>query len=142
MTTFIFDLAGVLITWQPELVFASEFNGDTAAMQVFFETVLDKEWQNSIDAGKPIADAVKERCALFPQHEALIRLVESRYKDMFGDEIGGTVSVLGELVERGKTVYALGNWSRESFDIAQPKYPFLNQFNDIVLSGDIGILKT
>lgn len=37
--------------------------------------------------------------------------------------------------------FALSNWSRRTFDIARPRFPFLGWFEGIVLSGDEGVTK-
>ena len=49
--------------------------------------------------------------------------------------------MVDELQERGHRVYVLGNWGREEFDRARPRFGVLEKFNDILLSGDCGILK-
>jgi 2-haloacid dehalogenase len=60
---------------------------------------------------------------------------------MLRGEIPGAVAVLEELRERGYRTFALGNWSREEFGWARPRFPFLDGFDDVLLSGDCGVLK-
>ncbi len=55
--------------------------------------------------------------------------------------IEGTVSVVEELKERGHRVYVLGNWGRDEFERASGRFAFLELFDDILLSGDCGVLK-
>ena len=43
--------------------------------------------------------------------------------------------------ERGVRLYALTNWSADTFHHAQAKFEFLNWFEDIVVSGRIGMIK-
>jgi 2-haloacid dehalogenase len=43
--------------------------------------------------------------------------------------------------ERGFRLYALTNWSADTFHHAQAKFEFLDWFEDIVVSGRIGMIK-
>jgi len=54
---------------------------------------------------------------------------------MMGDAIEGTVQILRELKQQGTPVYALTNWSTEKFPLAQAKFPFLREFDGMVVSG-------
>jgi 2-haloacid dehalogenase len=38
-------------------------------------------------------------------------------------------------------VYALSNWSAETFPMARGRYEFLSWFKEIVLSGEVGLVK-
>ncbi len=51
-------------------------------------------------------------------------------------DIPGTVEILKELKESGQfKLYALTNWSNETFPIALIEYPWLQWFDGIVVSG-------
>lgn len=54
---------------------------------------------------------------------------------MVAGEIPGTVAILGALHAAGTPLYALTNWSQETFPIAQRRFDFLSLFRDIVVSG-------
>ena len=55
---------------------------------------------------------------------------------MLGGAINGTVEIFKALKESGKyKVYALTNWSAETFPIAQQEYDFLTWFHGVVVSG-------
>jgi 2-haloacid dehalogenase len=45
------------------------------------------------------------------------------------------------LKERGYRVLALSNWSSETFPVAQSRYPILDEFEGIVVSGREGMIK-
>ncbi len=65
------------------------------------------------------------------------------YGEIFrlGDAIAGTVAILAELRKRGVRLLALTNWSAETFPIAQRRFEFLQWFEDIVVSGQVGLAK-
>jgi 2-haloacid dehalogenase len=51
------------------------------------------------------------------------------------------VQVLAELVENLTPVYALSNWSAETFALARNRYEFLDWFDGMVISGYEGVIK-
>ncbi|NTV37207.1 MAG: HAD-IA family hydrolase, partial [Anaerolineaceae bacterium] len=59
----------------------------------------------------------------------------------FGGAIQPTVDILTVLHGSGHSLYALSNWSAEKFAVVRPQYPFLEWFEDIVLSGDLRMAK-
>ncbi|MEQ9288190.1 MAG: HAD family phosphatase [Cyclobacteriaceae bacterium] len=134
--TIIFDLGGVLIDWNPEYVFLEEFGGDRVKMKWFFDHICTSDWNENQDAGYSLQQATEDRVALFPEHEKLIRMYYGRWEEMLGDAIEGTVDVLKKLVANPNyRVYALTNWSAETFPIALGRFEFLHWFEGIVVSG-------
>ncbi len=43
--------------------------------------------------------------------------------------------------EKGHRLHALTNWSAETFPIARRRFEFLKWFEDIVVSGEVGLAK-
>ena len=137
MKTIVFDLGGVLIDWNPEYVFLKEFRGNREKMNWFFDQICTSEWNEQQDAGYPIHKATEERVALFPKHERLIRMYYGEWEQMLGYEHTGTVELLKKLHQSPNySIYALTNWSGETFPVAQKKFPFLSWFEGIIVSGD------
>ena len=60
---------------------------------------------------------------------------------MIGGAIESTVEVLSELKERGYQLFALSNWSAETFPYACERFYFLKWFNEIVVSGEVKLIK-
>jgi 2-haloacid dehalogenase len=60
---------------------------------------------------------------------------------MLGGPIAGTLDILRELRAAGTKLYALTNWSQETFPIAVELYDFLGWFDGIVVSGQEGRVK-
>jgi 2-haloacid dehalogenase len=139
--TILFDLGGVLIDWNPRYLYRPLFKGDEAAMELFLATAAAPEWNHQIDAGKPFRDAVAERQREFPDHAELIAFWHTDWHKMLGDAIEETVEVLDALRAKGLRLYALTNWSAETFPIARSRFGFLEWFEDIVVSGEVGLAK-
>ena len=137
MDTIVFDLGGVLIDWNPEYVFLKEFRGDREKMNWFFENICTSAWNKQQDAGHSLEQATRKRITLFPEHERLIRMYYGEWEQMLGYELTGTVEILKKLHQSPDyTIYALTNWSGETFPVALQKFSFLSWFKGIVVSGD------
>ncbi len=142
INTIVFDLGGVLIDWDPEYVFLKEFRGDREKMNWFFENICTSEWNEQQDAGYSLEQATLERIALFPEHERLIRMYYGEWELMLGYELTGTVDILKKLHQSADySIYALTNWSGETFPVALQKFHFLSWFEGIVVSGDEKLVK-
>jgi 2-haloacid dehalogenase len=136
----LFDLGGVLIDWNPRYLYRQHFVHDEA-MEHFLTHVCPGEWNHEIDAGKRFADAVAERQKLFPEHAELIALWESGWEHMLGEAIPESVAMLQQLKAKGMRLYALTNWSDETFPVARRRFAFLDLFEDIVISGEVKLAK-
>jgi len=139
-TTVTFDLGGVLIDWNPRYLYQQLFDDDDE-MERFLAEVTTQEWNAAQDAGRPWSEAVAVLTEKFPDHRDLIDAYHTRWPEMLGDAIHGTVAVLHELRGRGVRLYALSNWSAETFPIARERYPFLGWFDGIVISGEVKAAK-
>ena len=136
----LFDLGGVLIDWNPRHLYRALFSDD-AEMERFLLEVVDAEWNREIDAGRPFAEAIRQRQAEVPEYAEYIGLWFSRWQDMLDGEIPGTVAILRELKDLGRPLYALSNWSAETFPLARERFGFLSWFKRIVVSGEVGLAK-
>ncbi len=142
INTIIFDLGGVLIDWSPEYVYLKEFRGDRDKMDWFLNTICDWDWNMNQDAGYSIEQATKDRIAMFPEHEDLIKMYYGRWEEMLGYAHEGTLDILKSLAANSNySVYALTNWSGETWPKAIAKFPWLQLFEGILVSGDEGMRK-
>lgn len=140
MDAVLFDLGKVLLDWDPRYYYRDFFD-DERALEAFVREVVAPEWILEMDAGKPAAQAVAERSRLYPDHAGLIARWPSGWPAMLRGEIAGSVAVLAALRERGLRLYALTNFSTETFPVARERHAFLGWFEDIVVSGEHGLVK-
>lgn len=137
----VFDLGGVLIDWDPRYLYRSLFDGDEEAMERFLAEVATPTWNAQQDAGRTWCEAIEELVAIHPDRRDLIVAYDERWAEMLGGAIEGTVDVLADLRRTGIRLAALSNWSSEKFPIARERYRFLDWFEAIVISGEVGIAK-
>ncbi|MCJ8163762.1 HAD family phosphatase [Pontibacter sp. E15-1] len=133
--TIIFDLGAVLIDWNPHYLYRNLFK-EEAEMLHFLENICTPDWNEEQDAGRPLHEATTYLVEKHPEHEEHIRAFYGRWDEMLGGAIEGTVEIFRELKESGRyNLYALTNWSAETFPIAQERFEFLGWFDGTVVSG-------
>jgi len=137
----VFDLGGVLIDWDPRYLYRKLFSGDEEAMEEFLGTVCTQSWNEEQDAGRPFADACASLKLIHPDKAALIDAWVPRYDEMLAGPISGTVDILAKLKSLNVPLYALSNWSAETFPIALKRFEFLKWFKGVMLSGEVKLLK-
>jgi 2-haloacid dehalogenase len=136
INTIIFDLGGVLIDWNPDYVYKTIFDKEEE-MKWFYQNICTSDWNEEQDAGRSLHEGTELLVKQFPEHEANIRAYYGRWEEMLGGPIHETVEILKHLKENGNyKLYALTNWSAETFTVALQRYDFLHWFDGRVVSGE------
>jgi len=136
VNTIIFDLGGVLIDWNPKYVYRDVFNGDEEKVDWFLDNICTIDWNVEHDAGRLLKDGTELLVKQHPEHEELIRIYYDRWHEMLGGPIQDSVSLLNKLKKANThKLYALTNWSAETFPVAIERYDFLQHFEGILVSG-------
>jgi 2-haloacid dehalogenase len=139
--TIIFDLGGVLVDWNPDYVYRTIFN-DEKKMHEFYNEVCTSEWNEEQDAGRSLKEATEELVARFPGEEQNIRAYYDRWEEMLKGPIEASVEVFKEIKDKNKhKLYALTNWSAETFPIALKRFEFLHWFDGLLVSGEEKVRK-
>ncbi|HET9555993.1 MAG TPA: HAD family phosphatase [Actinomycetota bacterium] len=136
----VFDLGGVLIDWDPRYLYR-KLLADEGEVEEFLATVCTPEWNAEQDRGRPFADGVAELVERHPAHAAAIAAYHERWPEMLGGDIPGAVELLAELRATGVPLYALTNWSAETFVLARERFEFLDWFCGLLVSGEEGVIK-
>ena len=141
ITAVVFDLGAVLIDWNPEYLYA-KLIPDDAERRAFLDDVCTLEWNYGMDAGLSVRDEVANLAVERPEHADLINAWWDRWPEMLGDEIPGTRAIAERIATSGIPLYALTNWSAETWPLGLAGFPFLGElFDGIVVSGDEGVAK-
>jgi 2-haloacid dehalogenase len=131
----VFDLGGVLIDWDPRYLYR-KLLADEAAVEEFLATVCTPEWNAELDRGRPFAEGVAELVERHPEHAAAIAAYHERWPEMLAGDLPDTVEVLAELRAAGVPLYALTNWSAETFAITRGRFEWLDWFDGLLVSGE------
>jgi len=133
--TIIFDLGGVLIDWNPRYLYRKIFKTEEEITWVL-ENICTSEWNDQQDAGRSFEEATKELALKFPDHREAILAWYDRWQETMGGPVHETVAILKAIMDTKKyRLYALTNWSAETFPWALQNFEFLHWFEGIVVSG-------
>jgi len=136
----IFDIGNVLIRWDPRNLYRRQGIADTETARLLALTGL-LEMNIEFDRGKPFADGLAELTRRFPEHARFFAAWDSHWPDALDGAIEPNVRLLADLKAARIPVYAISNFSREKFDIARSLFPFLDGFDELVLSADVRLVK-
>lgn len=135
INTIIFDLGGVLIDWNPRYLYRKLLKSEEEVTW-FLENICTSEWNDEQDAGRSFEEATHSLLEKHPEWEEPIRAWYSRWQETIQGPIHGTVDILKQIKEANKyPLYALTNWSAETFPWALENFEFLHWFKGIVVSG-------
>ncbi|MBT3336413.1 MAG: HAD family phosphatase [Anaerolineae bacterium] len=137
----IFDFGGVLIDWSPHNLYNAYFPNQPEALEDFLREVDFYTWNAEQDRGRSFREGVAELSAKFPHRADLIAAYAENWINSITGEISGTVRILHRLKAKGYSLYGLSNWSAETFPLVRDEFSFLDQFDDLVLSGEVKLVK-
>lgn len=135
----IFDIGGVLLDWDPGLVYR-DLLPEPGALDRFLAEVCTPEWNATLDAGRPFDEACAELAARHPGQGALIHAWK-RQDEMIAGEVPGTAAIVDRLHAGGVPLYLLTNMPAGVFAARRERYPVLQLFDGAVVSGEEGVLK-
>ena len=136
----IFDLGGVLLDWNPRHVYRDYFD-TSEQMEQFLAEIDFSAWNRQQDLGRPFDEGVALLSTQFPKYAALIRVYHEHWEESIAGPIPGSVEIARAVRAAGYPLFALSNWSAETFPIARIKYGWLGLFDSILISGDVQVAK-
>jgi 2-haloacid dehalogenase len=139
-TIAVFDFGNVLLDYDPRHLYRKIF-ADAGRMEWFLREVCHSAWIRDLDRGRPFAEAVAERIAAHPDLAAEIRAFDTRWLETISGPIAASVAMVEALRRNRVPVYAITNFSAEKFAVAREVFPFLADFDGVVVSGDERLLK-
>ena len=132
---FLFDLGNVFFDWNPKYYFKNIFKNNFE-MKYFLAEICNENWNIKQDAGRSIKEAEIELIKKFPKYNNFIKLYYKNHRKMINGVFQDSVDILKELKKKNFKCYVLSNWSSETFIGMKEEYPFLYQFDDIMISGE------
>ena len=136
----VFDVGRVLYQWQLRHLF-ERIVDDPARLEKMLGEVVTEEWHFEHDRGKPLAEMVLERIALYPDFEAEIRAYAERFNETIPGPVPGSHDLVERLDARGMPLYAITNFGAEFWAGFRPTAPVFDRFRDIVVSGEEKLAK-
>ncbi len=135
----VFDIGNVLIEWQPERFFDSVIGPDRR--RAMFAAIDLHGINDEVDRGGNFRDTIHTAAAANPDWHDEVIMWHDRWIEMAAPAIDHSVRLLRALRAQGVPVFALTNFGIQTFEIAEPVYPFLGEFDRRYISGHMGVIK-
>ena len=136
----IFDFGGVLVDWNPYLLYRKVMKDDQE-IKDFLDEIDFKNWNPIFDRGYSFEKGVEEKCAEYPHRTELLHRFKTHWLDSMGEVNLDTVEVVRKLKAAGYPLYGLSNWSAFTFKWVKDGFPFLQYLDDYLLSGEVQQVK-
>lgn len=134
----VFDIGGVLVDWDPALAWAHDLG--QSETEAFLKRIKFDKLNLACDAGASFSDAA----SLLENSADAIRLEQyvERYTRTVPHKIQGTWDILYALKNKGIRIFAITNWSAQTWPEGCKAHPELAEvFETTVVSGQIGMIK-
>ncbi|MDP5085916.1 MAG: HAD family phosphatase [Yoonia sp.] len=135
----VFDIGNVLIEWQPERFFDSVIGPERR--RAMFAAIDLHGINDQVDRGGNFRDTIYAAADANPDWRDEVIMWHDRWIDMAAPAIDHSVRLLRALRAKGVPVFALTNFGIQTFEIAEPVYPFLGEFDRRYISGHMGVIK-
>ncbi|HEV2866605.1 MAG TPA: HAD family phosphatase [Allosphingosinicella sp.] len=140
-TAVIFDVGNVLYGWDPDSFLVRQIADDEARMR-FVDDVGLWQWHETLDGGRPYAEAAAELSERFPEYAHLIAAWSDRFGETITGPVPGVHAIVEELDRRGVPLFAITNFSADFWaPFYERERSFFGRFRDIVVSGEVKLLK-
>ena len=137
---FLFDLGGVFFDWNPKFFFEKIFS-DPEELNFFLNEICSNEWNIKQDAGRTIKEAEEELIYKFPNYLKQINMYYLNHRNMIKGVYQESINTLRYLKKNKFQCFVLSNWSAETFQGMTEEYPFLKEFDGMIISGEVKFIK-
>jgi 2-haloacid dehalogenase len=140
-TAVVFDVGNVLYGWDPDSFLVRQLGDDEARMR-FVDDVGLFQWHETLDGGRPYVEAVAELSEKFPQYAELLTAWCERFGETITEPLPGVHDIVEALDEKGVPLFAITNFSADFWPpFHDQERDFFSRFRDIVVSGEVKLLK-
>ncbi len=136
----LWDYGNVLVRWEPGRLYA-RLIPDPERLTYFLSEVCPMSWHLQHDRGRPMAETIPERQALFPDWADEIAAWKTGFGDMIGGQIDSSVAIVEALAAAGVPQFVLSNLPSEMVETSFGPFAFPRLFADAIISGDHGVVK-
>jgi 2-haloacid dehalogenase len=141
VTAAVFDVGNVLYGWDPESFLVRQIADDDARLRLIEEADI-YGWHDTLDGGRPYAEAAAELSEKFPEYAHLIAAWGARFGETISGPVPGVHEIVAELDERGVPLYAITNFSADFWPPFHARErAFFDHFRDILVSGEVKLMK-
>jgi 2-haloacid dehalogenase len=136
----VFDIGKVLIHYDPEIPFR-RLIPDEDRRRWFFANICTHEWNLEQDRGRGWPEAEGLLIGDFTSEAELIRAFRKHWHEMVSHHYPDSVATMEKLIDDGRDVTMLTNFSADTFIEAKERFPFLKKPRGVTVSGEVKLIK-
>jgi len=137
----VFDVGNVLYGWDPDSFLVRQIADDEARLRFIEEADL-YAWHETLDGGRPYAEAAAELSEKLPEYAAVIAAWSDRFGETISGPVPGVHEIVAELDEKHVPLFGITNFSADFWPpFRAQEEAFFSRFRDIVVSGEVKLLK-
>ena len=136
----IFDLGKVLVKFDPKNPFKNILKSEEE-INFFFKNICTWEWHINQDIVYDTQPATEEKIKEYPEFREAINAFYGRFQEMIVGVYDQNLNIALELKKKNIPIYILSNFPGDQFDIFASNYDFVKEFDDMIISGKVGMKK-
>jgi len=136
----IFDLGKVIVKFDPRNLYNKVF--DTSEdIDFFFKNICPWEWHIQQDLVYDTKPATLKKIEEHQNYKYAIESFYGRFQEMIVGIYEENLKIAFDLKQKGIPIFILSNFPGDQFDIYASKNKFVNEFDDMIISGKVGLKK-
>ena len=136
----IFDLGRVLVKFNVRNLFRKIISTEEE-IDYFLNNICTWEWHIQQDLVQDTSKASIPLVTQFPKYKEAIEAFYGRFLEMIEGTYEANVRLAKILKQQGYPIYVLSNFPGDQFDKYEKDNPFLQMFDDKIISGHVGLAK-
>ena len=136
----IFDVGQVLVNFSPKNLFLKILKTEQE-VDYFLKNICTWEWHIKQDVVFDTSKAAGPMIKQFPYYKEAIEAFYGRFLEMINYKHEENIDLALDLKKRGYQIYLLSNFPGDQFEKYRLQNSFIDQFDDRIISGDVGIMK-
>ena len=137
---YIFDLGKVIVKFKVENLFKKFFKTDRE-IKYFLNNICTWDWHIQQDTKYDTSKATDSLIKKYPNYKIPIEAFYERFLEMIDGIYEENLKIALNLKKKGKKIYILSNFPGDQFDNFMKENKFLNEFDDMIISGKVGLKK-
>ena len=137
---YIFDLGKVIVKFKVENLFKKFFKTDRE-IKYFLNNICTWDWHIQQDTKYDTSKAADSLIKKYPNYKIPIEAFYGRFLEMIDGIYEENLKIALNLKKKGKKIYILSNFPGDQFDIFASNYDFVKEFDDMIISGKVGMKK-
>ena len=136
----IFDVGQVLVKFNPQNLFIKILK-DEEKVDFFLKNICTWEWHIQQDLIYDTSKAAEPVIKKYPEYKEAIEAFYGRFLEMIDSIHQENVDLALKLKQKGYPIYLLSNFPGDQFEKYRLQNSFLDEFDDRIISGDVGLAK-